>query len=231
MNCNCSVCLEELDIENTKATACGHKFHKDCIKEWLMQSLTCPMCRTELELTPYLEDYGSDQMDLTEDKIILIIGQRGSGKTTLVNDYVRRNHSEFYKIVTINPLRDHMYDSIMHNSYDVSDLFHRQNHLIDMDFELPPPRMLLIIDNVWRQRIIKLKQLCQLPGVTLILTSTAKSVQEALDIIQLPDYHCTIIHNLNNRHLEAYEHEVTVRTVDDHEVHNSIFIYKAPNPD
>ena len=29
---------------------CGHTFHTDCIKEWLMYRQTCPICRAEVKL-------------------------------------------------------------------------------------------------------------------------------------------------------------------------------------
>ncbi|KAK9328909.1 hypothetical protein V1520DRAFT_344703 [Lipomyces starkeyi] len=31
---------------------CGHIFGKDCLKEWLMSSTTCPLCRTAIEAEP-----------------------------------------------------------------------------------------------------------------------------------------------------------------------------------
>lgn len=42
----CSVCLEGLE-KNLVTLPCGHTFHKDCIKEWLIHSeeVSCPLCR------------------------------------------------------------------------------------------------------------------------------------------------------------------------------------------
>ncbi|ORD99887.1 ZNRF3 [Hepatospora eriocheir] len=48
MNCDCfcSICLDNyIEGESLKNLECGHIFHKDCAKSWLMTSLYCPICR------------------------------------------------------------------------------------------------------------------------------------------------------------------------------------------
>ena len=45
----CSICLDDSN-ENVKTLLCGHKFHKDCIEEWLNREESCPMCRIEFNL-------------------------------------------------------------------------------------------------------------------------------------------------------------------------------------
>ncbi|KAL2239545.1 UNVERIFIED_CONTAM: putative E3 ubiquitin-protein ligase RHC1A [Sesamum indicum] len=44
----CVICLEEYKDGDTRAviTACNHRFHAVCIKTWLVQNDTCPLCRT-----------------------------------------------------------------------------------------------------------------------------------------------------------------------------------------
>ena len=47
---NCSVCFENMDENNSrKLNPCGHRFHNQCINEWMSTSggagNTCPMCR------------------------------------------------------------------------------------------------------------------------------------------------------------------------------------------
>ncbi|KAL3634157.1 hypothetical protein CASFOL_021211 [Castilleja foliolosa] len=43
----CSICREEYtDGENLGTLECGHDFHKDCIKQWLMHKNLCPICKT-----------------------------------------------------------------------------------------------------------------------------------------------------------------------------------------
>jgi len=42
----CSICLCEIeDGEIVGDIPCGHYFHKDCLKEWLIKSNLCPFCR------------------------------------------------------------------------------------------------------------------------------------------------------------------------------------------
>jgi len=38
----CGICLEEMRVYNTE---CEHTFCKNCMKEWLKRSTTCPQCR------------------------------------------------------------------------------------------------------------------------------------------------------------------------------------------
>ncbi|QCD81618.1 E3 ubiquitin-protein ligase [Vigna unguiculata] len=43
----CTICLEEFEngSEIGKMQLCDHKFHFDCIKQWLVQKNLCPVCR------------------------------------------------------------------------------------------------------------------------------------------------------------------------------------------
>tara|TARA_R110000851_G_scaffold159236_3_gene302487 strand:+ start:594 stop:1076 length:483 start_codon:yes stop_codon:yes gene_type:complete len=42
----CNVCYKESGVFNT--VSCDHPFCKDCIREWMTRSATCPVCRTIL---------------------------------------------------------------------------------------------------------------------------------------------------------------------------------------
>ncbi|XP_057794456.1 probable E3 ubiquitin-protein ligase RHG1A isoform X2 [Salvia miltiorrhiza] len=43
----CSICREEYNNgEDLGALECGHDFHADCIKQWLMHKNLCPICKT-----------------------------------------------------------------------------------------------------------------------------------------------------------------------------------------
>ncbi|KAK8487357.1 hypothetical protein V6N11_021429 [Hibiscus sabdariffa] len=44
----CSVCQEEYEgDEEMGKLCCGHGFHIQCIKQWLLQKNACPVCKTE----------------------------------------------------------------------------------------------------------------------------------------------------------------------------------------
>ena len=40
----CMICLEVLEGTLCKLS-CGHIFHSDCIDNWLLKVLECPICR------------------------------------------------------------------------------------------------------------------------------------------------------------------------------------------
>lgn len=43
----CCICLCEFEKNEKMGTLeCGHKFHADCIKRWLLSKNVCPMCRS-----------------------------------------------------------------------------------------------------------------------------------------------------------------------------------------
>lgn len=43
---NCVVCLKELADENAFVElTCGHRFHQDCILQWLRVQKRCPLCQ------------------------------------------------------------------------------------------------------------------------------------------------------------------------------------------
>lgn len=42
----CTICRENVDADaNSLRTACGHRFHKNCLVTWLKRSSSCPQCR------------------------------------------------------------------------------------------------------------------------------------------------------------------------------------------
>ena len=48
---SCTVCVEEIKmLTKGMFMPCGHIFHPDCLKPWLEQNNTCPVCRYELPL-------------------------------------------------------------------------------------------------------------------------------------------------------------------------------------
>lgn len=51
---DCSICLEPLTENVATALPCGHRFHKDCIVNWLSRSQgKCPNCKKRITNIPY----------------------------------------------------------------------------------------------------------------------------------------------------------------------------------
>lgn len=46
----CSICLREdlCLLSEWRVLLCGHRFHKDCLREWLRHKRRCPLCRQDL---------------------------------------------------------------------------------------------------------------------------------------------------------------------------------------
>ncbi|KAK6102209.1 Ring finger domain family protein [Brugia pahangi] len=42
---SCVICTQNLCISNVSSLPCGHTFHYNCIRRWLVQSQQCPTCR------------------------------------------------------------------------------------------------------------------------------------------------------------------------------------------
>ena len=40
----CPICLESL-VWSAQSLACGHRFHRKCIRCWMSDKKTCPCCR------------------------------------------------------------------------------------------------------------------------------------------------------------------------------------------
>ena len=54
-NNDCSICLEPLTQNVATALPCGHRFHKDCIVNWLSRSQgKCPNCKQRITNIPYI---------------------------------------------------------------------------------------------------------------------------------------------------------------------------------
>ncbi|XP_071691282.1 uncharacterized protein [Rutidosis leptorrhynchoides] len=50
MQWKCTICQEEYEGEDEFGKLeCGHFYHLHCIKQWLMQKKTCPVCKVEVE--------------------------------------------------------------------------------------------------------------------------------------------------------------------------------------
>lgn len=46
---SCVICLEDFKLSQfVKNTPCGHKFHRECLYEWLKINTNCPYCKLDL---------------------------------------------------------------------------------------------------------------------------------------------------------------------------------------
>lgn len=54
---NCPICFEPMKEDVRIALPCGHRFHKDCIRQSLTSTRgKCPMCRTAVTNIPYVQE-------------------------------------------------------------------------------------------------------------------------------------------------------------------------------
>ena len=46
----CSICLGEIEAGATaSALPCQHRFHRECVEDWLLRKPACPMCALEFD--------------------------------------------------------------------------------------------------------------------------------------------------------------------------------------
>ena len=60
----CMICLEDIHVKDDDLVelACCHKFHRDCIKNWLTRSNSCPLCKRSVKVT-VIENSACNQSD------------------------------------------------------------------------------------------------------------------------------------------------------------------------
>ncbi|XP_020597110.1 probable E3 ubiquitin-protein ligase RHG1A [Phalaenopsis equestris] len=52
MERKCSICQEEYEAEDEVGKlGCGHSYHIHCVRKWLLQKNTCPVCKTAVSKT------------------------------------------------------------------------------------------------------------------------------------------------------------------------------------
>lgn len=49
----CSVCLLQMNPQNSRRLDCSHTFHTNCLERWKRRSHTCPMCRAPFDQPRY----------------------------------------------------------------------------------------------------------------------------------------------------------------------------------
>ncbi len=62
----CIICREEMT--EAKKLACGHMFHARCLQSWLKRQLSCPTCRTNVDVNPPPRNSPSQQPGPPQDR-------------------------------------------------------------------------------------------------------------------------------------------------------------------
>lgn len=68
----CIICLEKLnanqtDDNTTQTLECGHKYHKECIVNWLSKNAFCPLCKDKFDKKNELSKNSNDSDDVNYD--------------------------------------------------------------------------------------------------------------------------------------------------------------------
>jgi len=51
----CAICLFGVEVPaETGSLPCSHTFHGKCIDEWMKHSRTCPLCRVNSIMAPFM---------------------------------------------------------------------------------------------------------------------------------------------------------------------------------
>lgn len=68
----CSICLEQFGYEHSiHTTKCNHMFHNHCINTWMLTSINCPLCRSQIVQTCELTNgiYPRNQIEINQSEI------------------------------------------------------------------------------------------------------------------------------------------------------------------
>lgn len=86
----CSICLTEIDGEFGELSPCGHKFHRECIRQWhtCAPDLRCPTCRVESDSLSVIVA-GQQKIDLrTGFKVKTLVDAQQNGLLERLNSAV-----------------------------------------------------------------------------------------------------------------------------------------------
>jgi len=123
----CEVCLsndEKLDY----LTLCGHCFHKECIKPWILNKETCPICRI------YLDDNHIDIFPngLTKDEISIKL----KDIDTLIFNYKDLNKEYNDRIILLNSQKLSMINTDITTLSDEEQISQLRKRIKDIDEEI-----------------------------------------------------------------------------------------------
>ncbi|KRX04613.1 hypothetical protein PPERSA_04428 [Pseudocohnilembus persalinus] len=95
----CTICYNDFqEKEKVRILNCEHIFHASCIKNWLKQEKTCPMCKKEItneELSSYANSRQASAVKNNEqNKSDLLINQESDQQQQQVNKQLQFNQSQ-----------------------------------------------------------------------------------------------------------------------------------------
>lgn len=61
----CCICMETHEHRVKDIFECTHEWNQDCINEWLVSKVTCPLCRAQLRIRPMTEREEADWIHLS----------------------------------------------------------------------------------------------------------------------------------------------------------------------
>ena len=80
----CAVCLEPFQLGDAvgkaQNDACKHVYHKDCIAEWLLHNMDCPLCKRNFLSLANSEDGDADAEEETTSRTSVTSGDEESGR-------------------------------------------------------------------------------------------------------------------------------------------------------
>ena len=115
---SCPVCLNDMDVgEQVRNLPCQHKFHKECVDEWLRVNASCPTCRTSIigNGDTFLIDEGSNSNNGNNNN-------NSEGRSRDSDSSNNNNNGSHYTVALVtddldsNDMRG-IYNSVQDNTY------------------------------------------------------------------------------------------------------------------
>jgi hypothetical protein len=154
----CSICLEDIELEDIKKLKCGHIYHTKCISEWKKENNTCPICRkistsivclnsTSFNIVPDT-DHNSNQTIFMDMGIIQFCNYVKSRDIhyQLLNRYIPRteilypiNYNKIFNrhLLTYDVLLTHIFFMYVYNDYihlSLPTINNSTNFMINSDY-------------------------------------------------------------------------------------------------
>ena len=98
----CCICYDH-DKINTIKIKCGHKFHKNCLEDWVKTSASCPLCRYNIFLCEKCSGKGIIYYQYTG--IVIPLEQRGNIMNRNLSNGIFGIHSYDYEDLILQSMR------------------------------------------------------------------------------------------------------------------------------